>query len=306
VSGEDFDSRASRLCNWGRWGPDDELGTVNFITDRKVAEAAALVRRGQIFALGIPLDNSGPQQGRPGRFNPIHFMTALPTDHILPDGTGTGDDVILLPTQSATQWDSLAHKSHRGMLYGGRPHDMVASGGAGVNSIQAISGRMVTRGVLADMPGFRGVGALVPGEEITASDLSAVLRHQGTAAGEGDILLVRTGHMERCRRHRWSGYYDAAPGLGVDTLDWIHERRLAGVAADTGAVEVRPSRVPGVRSPFHVLGLVYMGLLIGEIFDLEALSAACRADGVYDFQLVGAPLPIGGGVASPVNPYALR
>jgi kynurenine formamidase len=303
---EHFSDLASRLCNWGRWGPDDELGTVNYITAAKVAAAGALVRRGQVFALGIPLAGGGPQQGRSGRFDPIHVMTALPADHMVPDGTGTSDDVLLLPTQAGTQWDGLAHKSHRGLLYGGRPHDLVASGGAAVNSIQAVSGRIVTRGVLVDMPRFRDVAALAPGDEITASDLADALRYQGTDAGAGDIMLVRTGHLERCRAQRWQGYYDAAPGLGLDTLEWIHGRRLAGVAADTGAVEVRPSRVAGVKSPFHVIGLVYMGLLIGEIFDLEDLSAACQEEGVYDFLLVGAPLPIAGGVASPVNPYAVR
>jgi kynurenine formamidase len=306
MSNDDFDRRTARLCNWGRWGPDDELGTVNFITASKVVEAGSLVRRGQIFQLGIPLDSHGPQQGRASRFNPIHFMTALPSDHVVADGTGTGDDVLLLPTQSATQWDALAHKSHRGMLYGGRPHGLVASGGAAVNSIRAISGRLATRGVLVDLPRHRGTDALAPGEEITTTDLLAALRYTGGDVGEGDVLLVRTGHLQRCRQDQWRAYYDAAPGLGIDTLDWIHDLRLAGVAADTGAVEVRPSRVPGVRSPFHVIALVYMGLLIGEIFDLEELSAACAADGVYDFLLAAAPLPITGGIASPVNPYAVR
>jgi kynurenine formamidase len=306
MGAENFDELAARLCNWGRWGPDDELGTVNFITGAKVVEAGSLIRRGQIFALGIPLGRNGPQRGRARRFDPIHFMTALPAEGTPPDGTGTADDVLLLPTQSVTQWDSLAHKSHRGLLYGGHPHDLVASDGAQVNSIQAVSARIVTRGVLVDMPRFGGVEALAPGDEITASDIAGALRYQGTDAGEGDILLVRTGHLEQCRRGGWQGYYDAAPGLALDTLSWIHERRLAGIAADTGAVEVRPSRVPGVRSPFHVIGLVYMGLLIGEVFDLEELSAACQADGGYDFLLAAAPLPIAGGVASPLNPYAVR
>src|SRR5262249_5010712 len=158
------------------------------------------------------------------------------------------------------------------------------------NDIRAVSGRVVTRGVLADLPRWRGVEALEPGTEITAADLTAVLAAQGCAVGEGDILLVRTGHLQRCRREGWRGYYDDAPGLGVDTLDWIHSRRLAGVAGDTGALEVRPSREPGLQSPFHVIALVYMGLLVGEVFDLEALAAACAVDRVYEFMLVGAPL----------------
>jgi kynurenine formamidase len=303
---ESLEDTAARLSNWGRWGPDDELGTVNFITAAKVAEAARLVRLGEIFPLGVALDGDGPQRGRTTRTNPIHFMTALPSDHIGPDGTGTGDDSLLLPTQAGTQWDGLAHKSYRGLMYNGRSHAAVTTVGAAANSIRAVSGRVATRGVLLDLARLSGVDALEPGLEVTDQDLSAALAAQRVDLGEGDILLVRTGHLDRCRRQQWRGYYETAPGLGVSTLDFIHDRRLAGVASDTGAIEVRPSRVPDVQSPFHVLALVYMGLLLGEIFDLDALAEACASDQVYDMLLVAPPLPISGGIASPVNPYAVR
>jgi kynurenine formamidase len=306
VVDEPFANRAARLSNWDRWGGDDELGTLNFITAEKIAAAAQLVRRGQVFALGIGVDANGPQRGRLNRSNPMHFVTAQLRDNVRPDGSGTADDVVLLPTQAGTQWDGLAHKSHDGVMYNGRSHDLVTSAGAAANAIRAVSDRIITRGVLVDLARWHRVAELEPGYEITTTELTRALDEQHVDVDEGDILLVRTGHLERSRRNEWRGYYDTAPGLGVDTLDWIHERRLAGVASDTGAVEVRPSRVTGIQSPFHVLALVYMGLLLGEVFDLAELATACAVDHVYDFLLVGAPLPITGGIASPVNPYAVR
>jgi kynurenine formamidase len=306
MSREALERQAARLSNWGRWGERDELGTVNFIDRDKVLQATTLVRRGDIFPLGVAVDRDGPQLGRRRRGNPTHFMTDLPRDNVRPDGSGTSDDTVLLPTQSGTQWDGLAHKSYRGLMYNGRSHDLVTAAGAQANSVRAVSGRIMTRGVLVDLPRLRGVDALDPGEEVTAKHLERALDAQGAGLAAGDILLVHTGHLARCRARSWEGFYGAAPGLGIDTLDWIYARQLAGVATDTGATEVRPSRVPGVDSPFHVIALVYMGLLIGEIFDLHDLAAACAADASYDFLLVAPGLPISGGVASPVNPYAVR
>lgn len=306
MSREAFEQQAARLSNWGRWGERDELGTVNFIDSHKVLQAAKMVRRGDIYPLSVAVDRDGPQLGRTRRDNPTHFMTDLPRDNVRPDGTGTSDGTVLLPTQSGTQWDGLAHKSYRGQMYNGRSHELVTAAGAQANSIRAVSGRLMTRGVLVDLPRLNGVDALEPGEEITTKQLERGLSAQRAVLAEGDILLVRTGHLDKCRERGWAGFYGAAPGLGTDTLDWIYDCRLAGVATDTGAAEVKPSRVPGVDSPFHVIALVYMGLLIGEIFDLHDLAVACGADGSYEFLLVAPGLPISGAVASPVNPYAVR
>jgi kynurenine formamidase len=297
---------AARLSNWGRWGESDQLGTLNYISNAKIIEAARLVRTGQVIELGIPLGPDGPQVGRPRKFNPLHFMTALPLEEVRPDGIGIADDVLMMPTQSATHWDALSHIAYRGELYGGRSAGDVRNSGASVNSIQTISSRVVSRGVLVDMPRVIGVDSLQPAQPITARDLSQALSREHTDIGEGDFLLVRTGFMERCRRDGWREYFGDAPGIDIDAIEWLHERRIAGVAADTIAVEVKPSTLAGVSLPVHVLGIVYMGLLIGEMFDLEALANECETDERYDFMFVAPPLPIRGGVGSPINPYALR
>lgn len=294
-----------RLCNWGRWGDGDELGTVNLITPDKVRSAAGLVTTGEVISLGIEVGRSGPQVAHPRRFNPIHMLLAA---HELPrpGGASTAEDVVLLPVHAATQWDALAHVAFHGVTYGGRSAEQVITQvGAPANSIVPVSGRLMTRGVLADVAGYRGEETLAPGAAIDADELQACLRYQGVTTEPGDILIVRTGFLPDRRKRGWEGFGREAPGLALDCLPWIHECDLAGVATDTAAVEVRPFDADGVDMPFHVVALVYMGLLLGEIFELEALARHCSQTGRYAFLLTAPALPVTGGLGSPTNPYAV-
>jgi kynurenine formamidase len=302
-----FAALCARVSNWDRWGEDDELGTLNYVTPEVVRSATSTVREGRVVALGIPLGGPGPQRENARRFDPLHWMTSLPTENIRPGAVGASDDVLLMPLQAATQWDSLAHIAHHGRLYGGRPADSVtASAGALVNSIRSVSHRVATRGVLLDLARHAGVDSLRPGQSVGGAQLDSCAAAQGVTVRPGDLLLVRTGFLESCRRRDWSGYAGDSPGLDLTALEFLHEHRVAGVASDTSAVEVKPFCVPGQTLPFHVAAIVYMGLLIGEIFDLEALAEACAADKSYDGLLVAPPLPVTGGVGSPVNPYLIR
>jgi kynurenine formamidase len=294
-----------RLCNWERWGPDDELGTVNLITPATVRSAAGLVTTGEVISLGIELGRSGPQVAHPRRFNPIHMLIAA---HELPrpGGASTAEDVVLLPVHAATQWDALAHVAFHGVTYGGRSADQVITqGGAPANSIVPVSGRLATRGVLADVAACRGQEALPPGRAIAAGELQECLERQGVTTEPGDILIVRTGFLADRRKHGWEGFGREAPGLALDCLPWIHDSDLAGVATDTAAVEVRPFDADGVEMPFHVVALVYMGLLLGEIFELETLAQHCAQTGRYAFLLTAPALKVTGGLGSPTNPYAI-
>jgi kynurenine formamidase len=116
---------------------------------------------------------------------------------------------------------------------------------------------------------------------------------------------VRTGHLGACRERGWAGFSGPSPGLGIDTLAWIHESEIAAVASDTSFVEVRPSTVAGIRAPFHVVAIVYLGLLLGEMFDLDGLGAACARLRRWEFLFVAPPLRVTGAVGSPINPYAI-
>jgi kynurenine formamidase len=310
---------ATRCSNWGRWGPDDQLGTLNHIRPANVVAAAGLVRDGRVLSLSIPVDDTGPQTGGFGRFNPIHLM--------IRDGNGaiTGstvrdfyggrdrwirgtDDLLIMPLQSGTQWDALGHIVFENRIYNGYDASAVGSRGATVNDIAVARDKVVGRGVLLDIPRTRGVPWLEPGEPIHVADLEAAEEAQGVRVGRGDIVLIRTGQMAQCRQAgSWGSYAGGeAPGLALDTAPWIYDRELAAVAGDTWGLEVLPNETPDVFQPLHIILIVHTGLLMGEIFDLEALADDCAADGRYEFLFSAVPLPITGGVGSPVNPVAIK
>jgi kynurenine formamidase len=310
---------ADRCSNWGRWGPDDQLGTLNHIKQSDVVAASSLVRSGRTFSLAIPLDEHGPQTGGFGRFNPIHLMirdgNAAATGTVVRDFYGGRDrwirgtdDLLILPLQSGTQWDALAHIVFDNHIYNGFDATDVGSKGAIRNDIAKARDRVVGRGVLLDIPRSRGVPWLEPGERITAADLEACARAQGVTVGRGDIVLIRTGQMAQCRSEgSWGDYAGgSAPGLALDTAGWIHDHDIAAVASDTWGLEVLPNETDDVFQPLHIILIVHMGLLIGEIFDLEALADDCATDGRYEFLFTAPPLPITGGVGSPVNPLAIK
>jgi kynurenine formamidase len=305
---------ARRYCNWGRWGPDDQAGTLNFITPEMVRAASGLVRRGRVLSLAIDFSADGPQRGYLRRFNPMTFMLRDGDDaHAremegVPQGTGAADDVLMLATQSATQWDSLAHIFYDGRMWNGYDCRLVSSLGAERNDIASYRDRIVGRAVLLDVPRHRGVDWLEPGAAITSEELDAVAAAQDVAIGTGDILLVRTGQIAACRAAgSWGEYAGGdAPGLDFDTLGWIFEREIAALASDTWGVEVRPNQIPFPSQPWHRVAIPQMGLCVGEIFDLEALAADCAEDGVYEMFFCANPLPVIGSVGGPINPTAVK
>jgi len=309
-----------KYCNWGRWGADDELGTLNHVTRQEVLRAAALVRTGRIVEMGLPIDDTGPQTGGGafGRFNPIHLMIRDGADVVA--GTtirdfyggedrylrGT-DDVLIMPLQSGTQWDALAHIFFEGKMYNGFDARQVGSKGALKNDVTGGCGRMIGRGVLLDVPAARGVPWLEPGYAITSRDLGECERRQGVTAGRGDFVFVRTGQMAQVRdRGGWGDYAGGpAPGLGLDAVSWVGDREIAAVATDTWGMEVRPNETPDTNQPLHIVLIVHMGLWVGEIFDLEPLARACAEEGRSEFMFSGPPLPITRAVGSPLTPLAV-
>ena len=207
---------ARRVSNWGRWGADDERGTVNLITPEVVQRAARCVRRGQVFSLGLELGENGPQFGQAGRVNPLHIMTST-SNQMTPDPAGLryADDVIVMPLQCATQWDSLAHVHYGGQLYNGHSVANVTSSGAAKNGIDKMAAGIVSRGVLLDVARVRGVESLGPGEVITPEDLEAAERAQNVRAERGDVLLVRTGYIRVFTVYGERVFYmKQTPGLG--------------------------------------------------------------------------------------------
>jgi kynurenine formamidase len=308
---------SQRYTNWGRWGDDDQLGTINHITPELVAAAGKLIKSGKRISLGLPFDQDGPQTGGFGRFNPLHLMIRDGADVVagttIRDFYGGNDrylrgtdDMIIMPLQCGTQWDSLAHIMFEEKMYNGYPADMVSSKGAMKNHIGVLRSEVAGRGVLLDIARLKGVDALEPGYAITSQDLRDAEEHHGVKVGKGDFLLVRTGMMGE-RRGKWGDYAGgSAPGLGLDAVHFVAEREVASVCADTWGMEVLPNETPDVFQPLHIVMIVHMGLLVGEIFDFEELGTDCAEDGVYEFFFCAPPLPFTRAVGSPVNPMAIK
>jgi kynurenine formamidase len=324
----DFRRVADDVRNWGRWGDADELGTLNLITEEKVAQAASLAKHGKVFALGVDFGSSGPQGAFHYRQNPTHVMTIdggdattlmefgpqwlqNPSAVQLSGYSKAGpmrfnDDMIIMPLQAATQWDALSHVYYEDKLYNGFPANSVTSLGAFYCGIDKVDGKGITsRGVLLDICRLRGVDTFCElGDPITPAELDDAARSQGVTVESGDIVVVKTGW--------WARFLEtgdgAEPGAGLDwtCASWLHDHEVAAVAADNLMVENPVSAVDGAILPMHMLCLRDMGLMLGEYWDVNALADDCAADGVYEFQLVAPPLRVTGAVGSPVNPIAIK
>jgi kynurenine formamidase len=306
---DDVKALGARVRNWGRWGPDDELGTLNYITAEHRRAAAGLVQTGAVFSLSLPLDRNGPMVGAAGRTNPARFMVQSGTDarsHFdIGGGASYTDDFVTMPLQSSTQWDALAHVHYDGRFFNDAAVESVDGFGAARNGIDKVHDRFVSRGVLLDIARLHDVALLDPGYAIRADDLEAAETRAGVEVGEADIVLLRTGTFgEHDRTGTWSVFQQPVAGVHFETAAWFHERRVAAVASDNMMVEA-PGIVAGVALPFHMIALRDMGLHLGELWYLEGLAAHCAEVGVYEFLLVAPALRFTGGVGSPVNPIAL-
>lgn len=320
---------AKKISNAGRWGPQDQFGTLNFITPATVARAATLVHTGRRISLAAPIDADGTQGASGMRRNPIHLMSVDGSDADIAARLGIwggatqrevagmfamgsarfNDDYIMMPTQASTQWDALSHVYYDGELYNNVPAGAVTSVGASRNSIDVVAaaGHLCSRGVLLDVARWRGVPSLEPNTAIGPADLDAVASEQGVSIEAGDIVVVRTGW--------WSvfagggvtgdGWMAGSPGLSWECAEWLWEHDVAAVAADNPAVEAMVP-VDGEILVLHMLTLRDLGMMLGEIWNLEAIGEDCAADGVYEFLLTATPLTITGAVGSPVNPVAIK
>jgi kynurenine formamidase len=284
------------LSNWGRWGPDDQLGALNLITPDVTAAAAATVRSGRTVSCARPLNTE------PGPDNPVpvaHHMIGTATE-------GWGADYLALaPHGFATSHiDALCHIFHDGKLFNGYDTGTVTAHGATRLGIHHLRNGIVTRGVLLDIPALRGVDALEPGEPIFAEDLEAAAQRTGLGVRAGDALLVRTGRWSWRDAHGPWDFATRAAGLDAGCLAWLRSHDVATLGSD-GVSDVLPSRVEGFGMPIHEIAIVALGLHLMDNLDLDRIALACADEGRWEFLFVVAPLVLRRGTASPVNPIAV-
>ncbi|HEY1276068.1 MAG TPA: cyclase family protein [Thermoleophilaceae bacterium] len=303
LTAEEFGELYRELSNWGRWGDYDERGALNLITPARVVAATRLVRDGVSVTLSMPLATeaalSHPEPAD-------HHMTMLADTDIGSGSLRFAKDYVGLDyhNDGHTHVDAFCHVAYEGSLYNGRPQEEVTSEGAAADAIDVLDDGLVGRGVLLDIPRLGGRDWFEPGEHVRRADLEAAETEQGVSVGEGDVLLVRTGHARRLDEHGPWKTATAKAGLHPTAMRFLAERGVAALGSD-GNNDTAPSTTEGVDFPVHVLALNAMGVHLFDYLQLEDLTAACDRAGRWEFLFVAAPLRIAGGTGSPLNPIAV-
>jgi kynurenine formamidase len=300
---------ARRVSNWGRWGADDQRGTLNLVTDAVVRRGIAAARQGRVFSLAIPFDRSGPQwdsKNMPDRVNPElnTYAVNIAFTGDTADFT-TSDDSFRMGSQAATHLDALSHAGYEGKLWNGAPSSVVSAEGAARLGIEQV-GALATRGVLLDVARLHGVDHFDENYAITGDDLERAALAAGVPVEPGDAILVRTGQMHFLRAGDKRRYSMPSPGLSTQSIPWIRDHDVALVATDTLTFEVYPCEDPRVFMPVHMIQLRDMGLTQGQNWHLDDLAANCASDGQYEFLLTATPLPLTGAVGAPAAPTAIK
>ncbi len=306
VSNVEFEKLFERVRNWGRWGPDDERGTLNYITSEQIRKAASLVRSGRSVSMEIPINTvAGPDNPRPA----VHYMVQGYDIHSDLGEPQFSTDFLASEFHGDchTHIDALCHIAYKGKLYNGKPVSAVTSHGPLIQDITAYAHGIVGRGVLLDIPRLRGVKWLEPGEAVTRAELEAAEKAQGVRLGEGDIFVFRTGHhRRRLELGPWNNGYDGEgkAGLHVDTILLLHERKVAAFLPD-GDGETVPSNVEGIAYPIHALQIAAMGMACADSLQFEELVRVCEEEKRWEFLVVAAPLRLPRGTGSLFNPIAI-
>jgi kynurenine formamidase len=316
--------------SWGLWGEDDQLGTLNLLTDERTVRALAHVRSGRVFNLGLPLDEPR-RNAESRRANPVHQILYVGFEHrdFEPGGAddwsqgsvGRDDYLERVWLQGSTQWDGLAHFRHleHGNYNGVADADLHGGPGTRLGIDQWAARGVVGRGVLADVAGYRAaVGRpLDPtgNEPITVADLEATFEHQGVEVEPGDVLLLRTGWVGHLmaqsdaeRERLITPAHQRNPGVesSEEMVAYLWDLHIAALAADNITVEAYPAPTPEVAFLLHAHVLPLLGLPLGELWVLDDLADACREDGDYACLLVSVPLNVRGGMGSPAQAVALK
>jgi kynurenine formamidase len=286
------------------WGPEDERGAANRITPQKVLEAAQLIKEGRIYELGQVYEAGMPVF--PGR----HYSLTIPGS---PTGGPFGannlvyhDELVSAQIgQVGTQFDGLGHIGTRvegeDVFYNGFKRSEFGTA-AGLNKLGIENvGVFVTRGVLIDVAGYKGVDRLPVGTVITATDLQDALKHQSVELTEGDVVLIHTGHGTLWMVDN-EEYNRGAPGIGVDAALWLADKKIAMTGADTWPVEVIPSEDLDLAFPVHQELIARRGIYNFENLKLAELAA----DEIYEFAFIFAPVKFKGATGSPGNPIAIK
>lgn len=285
------------LSNWGRWGLQDELGTLNLITEETRRAAATLVKTGVVVSLA----RDTIQEQAPGVNSPYEHTMRVSGNT---QGQFSVDSIaVTFHGYGHTHMDALCHMFHDGKMYNGFSQQSVTAEGCDKLAIQVAKKGIFARGVLMDIPRLKGVTSLEPGTPIYRDDLEEWERKAGLRVGSGDVVLIRTGRWPQWEKQPWN-VAEKSAGLHASAVAWLKDRGASMLGSDV-ASDVFPSGVEGATHPVHQLVLVAMGMPIFDNCDLEAVAAEAERQNRWEFLLTTAPIPITGATGSPLNPIAV-
>jgi kynurenine formamidase len=297
VTKQDVEQWMKDLSNWGRWGNDDELGAINLITAEKRRQAAGLVRAGVSVSLARDVEKEKASD------NPQPFLHEMIRSGLDETQFSVDRYSVAYHGYAHTHMDSLCHMFHEGKMFNGFAQQQVTPQGAGKLAVLNFKRGIFTRGILMDMARLKGVESLEPGTPIYPADLEAWEKQAGMKVSSGDVIFIRTGRWAlRDAKGPWPASQKSA-GLHASCARWLKQRDVAALGSDA-ASDVMPSGVEGVNQPIHQLVLIAMGMPIFDNCDLEALSQEAARQSRWEFLLTAAPLAVGGGTGSPLNPIA--
>jgi kynurenine formamidase len=292
--------------NWGRWGDDDERGSLNLLTNDVVLAATRTCRTGKVYRLSLPLKRTGVPLAH-YRGSPQRLTLMAEGDEVLKvagvtEGDGACEDVLILPSHSVTHIDALCHVFHEGSFYNGFPASgFETNAGAQHLGIEKLAG-FVGRAVLLDIAGLRGVDWLDNDHVISPDDLEECAQRQGVSVQAADIVLIRTGWQDKfldaVSRGETPGH--AQPGIGLDAARYLAGRDVSAVGSDNSGIEPIPFPA-GQSLAVHIELLVRRGVPLIENMMLREMAA----DRCYEALFVVGPLPVPGASGSPVNPIAI-
>lgn len=304
VSEADVRSYFDQLSNWGRWGTDDQLGTLNLIDDAKRLEAARTVRSGRGIGCARTLS---PVRSESNPQPILHHMT-VSGEGAAQTGFAAAADWVGFDFHgyAVTHVDAPSHVFWDGKMFNGRPASMVrTASGARAGSVELACDGIVSRGVLLDFPRHRGVPYLDPGDPIHADELAACAKAAGVTIEPGDIVLVYVGRDARARDQGVTYPEEhGSPGLHASTLPLLRQWDVAMLGSDA-ANDVMPSGIPSIATPIHAVGMVSLGLWLIDNAYLEVLAEACAETSQWTFQFTVAPLRFKNATGSAVNPIAV-
>jgi kynurenine formamidase len=293
--------------NWGRWGDDDDRGTLALVTSEHRAAAAALVRTGQAMSLAHDLSlEATDETPRPAQHQMLvcghnRTMAEIPGYEASRDFIGTD-----VHGMGVSHLDALCHMFVRGQMFNGLSADLVTDDGAERNTIMSAAEGIVGRGVLLDVPAARGQAFVDPEHPITAADLDAAVARQASPVGTGDLLIISTGRDARRTANggRLNPFVSLA-GMHPNCLPWLRDHDIALLGSDGISDPMPAGPIADWPFPIHQVAITGLGLMLVDNLRLDALIDACTAHQRWEFLLSIAPLRIPGGTGSPVNPIAV-